>query len=1014
MRHATAVWLGIVALCIVATAYETPNLIRFWPHSVSFLLPGGGQEVPARVAASDPEAADILRHCFGDPNTGRLADLVISYSDNEFFLAQLTERLADVNCVDPGAPLALADALVALNPNNAHYRYLRGWILLNRPWSPSRAREALRQFEAGNASPQFYLPYSIYQERVARLCDRAHLGLPDRSRVRPVETRFYFDLARFFDPLHGPYATLDSDVSSDLLNALADTATRIVDSGKSFRELEDGGFLLGAVESSRLRQLDLPESQAQQARFRLAWRLALSDILQEAYLEVFATGTKFLKAWFFGVVPLLPLLYLPAVWLFLVIVTLLRGGASGGSVGVKGYALFVVGLVGAFGLFPVVRQLNAWLPGRALGGPVFVGVPLIIWIVLSLLSRMRLGDHTGPPGTRGRAALARVWRSRLVQLLLMLMFMTGATTIIGNVRMLSSASVPVTLLLVALTATHVSQRRLIAWDGLRHLFRRAGEGAAARTKMLRIVSATLVMCWAVALVVLHVVGARWQRLDTLATDPLSLYQPLPEATEETYERVIVASEPVTSAHPSDPGAGLPEHIAWAAPDDMAAFLAQRRAAGRTVSDRDLLRLLRKCGRDTRPVIFDALETPDALEALCARARWGDGEVKQLLEETFEEKYRELGEVYARMREDPNGLHALYMRARWGDKSVKDRLERIFEVGMAELAGPDRSMKSRDQVRSELETLLAVDEALLALGGPRHVVRFMRASHERWDRLERLLVDADMSGLEPSIVPPEVAPELLESLTEIAEALAFVSEPREAALRIRWLIAPLVDEWREARSLSRTANTSRSRRRGYGSDVSESLPPSLFYRVLRAVPPAQAGPLLKEYVGRRPVASPFEEDDFHKVVGRARDRQLSEWVFQKVAASPPSREVSDVPPWQPAHILDPQVTRRWEDASHLYLEAIFPHLTPESIPLLLDHLGSEHDQLRAFIVWCVASQAYRWSDDQLAPLLADRHWKVRLNALLACSDGRLEAMASDENSVVRVVAAALARSRSYAR
>jgi len=83
--------------------------------------------------------------------------------------------------------------------------------------------------------------------------------------------------------------------------------------------------------------------------------------------------------------------------------------------------------------------------------------------------------------------------------------------------------------------------------------------------------------------------------------------------------------------------------------------------------------------------------------------------------------------------------------------------------------------------------------------------------------------------------------------------------------------------------------------------------------------------------------------------------------------------------------------------------VFPHLTAESISLLLEHLGSDNDQLRAFIVWRVTSLGYEWPRHQVRELLKDSYWKVRLNALFACDADDLRRALDDENAFVRIIA-----------
>ena len=86
-----------------------------------------------------------------------------------------------------------------------------------------------------------------------------------------------------------------------------------------------------------------------------------------------------------------------------------------------------------------------------------------------------------------------------------------------------------------------------------------------------------------------------------------------------------------------------------------------------------------------------------------------------------------------------------------------------------------------------------------------------------------------------------------------------------------------------------------------------------------------------------------------------------------------------------------------------LEAVFANLSSESIPLLLDHLDSDNDQLRAFIVWRMTNLGYEWPGEQLQGFLKDEYWKVRLNSLFALDVEDIAKVLNDENAVVRIVA-----------
>ena len=244
--------------------------------------------------------------------------------------------------------------------------------------------------------------------------------------------------------------------------------------------------------------------------------------------------------------------------------------------------------------------------------------------------------------------------------------------------------------------------------------------------------------------------------------------------------------------------------------------------------------------------------------------------------------------------------------------------------------------------------------------------------------------------------------MLTSLFEIAGALAFLSDPQEAKARfsrVLDLVAPMQDDRNRPDAQHSTDVLLRAWAGGYRE--------CLFYRSLTGVPTPHVTALLKEYIRRRQLTYPFDELEFLDVFVRAGDRALAEWIFQKVAESPPTTEVSHypdgIPIGRPIHVSEVKQEKRRKDMGHRYLEAIFPHLDYESIPLLLEHLDSDNEQLRAFIVWRVTSLGYEWPGDRLGELLKDPHWKVRLNALFALDTDDLEKALDDEKAVIRIIA-----------
>jgi hypothetical protein len=129
MLFRTRLWIVIAVICIGLSACDIQVVRADEPNDVNevrYLLDKAKlvSYLTEEITHTDPEAADILRYCLTDPNIEDLAIAAEKYPNNEFFLAQLAYRLTDVNLIDPRAVTALADRLIAMNPENAHYHYV--------------------------------------------------------------------------------------------------------------------------------------------------------------------------------------------------------------------------------------------------------------------------------------------------------------------------------------------------------------------------------------------------------------------------------------------------------------------------------------------------------------------------------------------------------------------------------------------------------------------------------------------------------------------------------------------------------------------------------------------------------------------------------------------------------------------------------------------------------------------------------------------------------------------------
>lgn len=1068
MRHRNLWYVVLAVACVGATVYEIPNAKRIGRHILSSRASASSKGNVARsiadaIVAIDPEAAAIATYGLAKPNDQNLGGLVMRYPSNEFFLAQFAERLLETPCIDRRAALAVADRLLALSPENAHYRYFKGWILLKPPRDAGHEREAIRQFELGNHLPGFYLPYSKYQERVDRLCEEAGLDLWAKSKIQPGETGMYFDLTVLLWRSQDTHLTFAAETFEPLSAAVSAAAERLVNAGQTYPQLEHGMFLLQQTETGRLRASALSPEQAWQSRLRASQAAALNDLLGHWYRDLFASGMALAKIGLAAVVPLTLAVQLPLAWLFMVIVNFLRGRGHEASVGIKAAALFVSALLGFPCLFALAAFLDERLPGSFLASIAFAAGPFALAGLLGLLSRLRPLDRTqfgrarrwatlfcapvwamglaflvigtainGPPDglqhwlvwiavglawtvlwmvVRGVAAYRqhvfkalpcnRILRNRLVQTAILLLVATGILRLVWTNPVAPAVLTSITLLLVGITATHTTENPIIALDGLRRFFARDGQIVATRTKMLHLMSGILLICWAAILVGVHLSAARYQRLEMLLTSPLSLYGPIPPATRETYERVVLADGPTESGRRmQDSGAGVPEHLHLAAPEDVAAFITNRRKEGRVPGDGALLRLAVQGGRDIRPIILAAMKNPNARQAILRRAEWGDSAAKEPLVALFEKEFSDLGESYVEIRQDPNGLQALLAKARWGDDAAKTALEERFTERVAQLPrhpGPVEG-EDQDRLRTQLQELVTIHETLIAGSGRGHTGPLTRTDRQRSEVLDTLLIGSNMPAMEPLAPPADVSAQQLESLLDLAGALAFVSEPQEAQARFRWLMPVLVEQRRHNQNPH-----SRPQRLG---PLARDFESRWFYRAIRSLPPSEAAALLTEYVKWPHLSHPFGEADFLDTFAEVGNRALAEWMLQCVAESPPSKEVRDIPVGRIiTRFEDFEVSR--EDTSHEYLESAYPYLSAESTPLLLQHLNSDHIPLRAFVVWRLTTLGYDWPEDQLDTLLKDRAWQVRLNALLASDTPDIGAALADENTIVQAIAGLLA-------
>jgi len=506
---------------------------------------------------------------------------------------------------------------------------------------------------------------------------------------------------------------------------------------------------------------------------------------------------------------------------------------------------FLVLVLIALVLTAIMKKLSF---GESPAGLVFLAMIFILWNTAGLS-----GIH---PDNLARLRLSRLW----ISVLCLSMWFKG--TVIWTVGSLCIFSLNWALYGLILVGWSVFC--LFVWSEITY---QPGMFASKHRHIF-----VMVMYWAVVLMTLQIFGILSAKISQEYADPLCRYRPLPDATQETYNRLFRSHDLAEAPSDGDPYFGVPNKLRYAAPEDMETFIAGRRTSGQVIPETHLLRLLRECSRDLRPILLGALE-------------------------------------------DPNAYEVLVIRAEWGDRSVKGQLERIYRerFGVYSEAGPE---------------------------------------------------------------PPRQGPASLGESLELAGTLASVSDGAEGQDRVSYLMEQVVEK---TQSLGTGPSLSDPRH------ADRIMQP--FWESLNKLPAENATNLLKHYLRQTQFVDLFTDrrrDMNHlSALLSEGDRELSEEVVGALAGLPSVTESADAPFAESEEQRTMRLTRYRDRNSSRCLDAVFAHLGTGSMRVLLEHLDSGNEQLRAFVAWRVTSLGYDWSDEQLAALLKDSYWKVRLNALFAC-------------------------------
>jgi hypothetical protein len=812
-------------------------------------------------------------HSHEKPNLEELAALVEKWPQNEFFLSLLAEELTQNTVIDSQAALILVNRLLTLNPQNAHNRYLQGWIYLTDPNHPDREQGALKEFEIGHRLPQFYLPYGKYKERLDRLCNKAALiWFCDQPRLKP----FYIDLARYLFLTDRMQRRLDEKMFHDLSGSVVKVGDRIIENAYDSETLRIGATLLGTGEGVRLRELNLSEAEARQSRLQAARGLAILEINRDSSV---LDANSFVNVVWMVLVPGILFLTLPP-FLLGIVMNFIQGRSKHPKSPTKSpvlklskaYIFIDVGLFVILVLLVVLEFLKERSERESSWFLLFIATLFASWSALGSSDFLLVNLN--------RLKRPRLW---IVTLCGSLWFKGMVFWTAGNLSIATSMHFSVWLPYLGM---------LLFWSILCLLIRtelihRPKAFTETRWNVL-----TLIPFWVVILMIFHIFGLASVPMERVVADPMARYRPLPRATQETYNRVVLGHGDAAALFTSSPHAGMPRRIFCAAPNDLKAFIAQRRDAGESIPEDYLLYLLRNCNRDLRKILLDEIN-------------------------------------------DPNAYEVLEIRSEWGDRAVKEQCEHIYQ--------------------------------------------------------ERL------AAFRPSVPEASVYDSSsLGELLELAGTLARISDSSEAQERFTYLMEEVIDRTRKL-----------GIRPALGDPRYTDWIMQPFWEALGELPADQAATMIKSYL-RQTQFVDLSADRDRAIIHLADllddgDRELAEEVVDALAVLTNAPEYDNEPTRETAEQHTMRLMRHRNENTPHCLEAIFAHLTVESIPVLVSHLDSDNDQLRAFIVWRLTSLGYDWPRDHLRELMKDPSWKVRLNILFALDPDELTNAFDDENAVVEIIA-----------
>lgn len=304
-----------------------------------------------------------------------IAEKLLEYPDNKFFLFELIRFLHywHENITDPQIALRLAERLIALEPDNAVYHYLKCHLLLM-DRRGSNINAALEEMENANKCQDYSFPYQSYRQRAISIANKAKLGrfllreLWYSGGGKPVTSDIWQQLMG-----QANVAFTDGDTAKGMriTNALAQMQKR---------QLCDGDPYVGAIRRLRffsgacsfghwdephcleLQRVNLTKEQAKENRLQLCTLMATpKNITEEKKDQGKKEEDK--RAVFLAMHPAVHAAQMFVAFLWgsgiLLVISVVRGFGKRNKVRLSGILLFITGCVFYFCI--VKGFFLAWL-----------------------------------------------------------------------------------------------------------------------------------------------------------------------------------------------------------------------------------------------------------------------------------------------------------------------------------------------------------------------------------------------------------------------------------------------------------------------------------------------------------------------------------------------------------------------------------------------------------------------------------------------------------------------------